>query len=50
MKQITKEELLELIRAYDNYIQDANDGELYSDGWRPVCIEEFYYNDFEEWK
>ena len=50
MKQITKEELIDLIRAYDSYIQYANDRQLYLDGWRPVCIEEFYYNDFEEWK
>lgn len=47
---LNKEELIELIKAYDGYIQDANDGELYSDEWKPVCINEFYENDFEFWK
>lgn len=35
-----------LIDAYDEYIQYANDEDLYSSGWRPVCIEEFLNNEF----
>ena len=50
MKDLTKEELLSLLKAYDGYIQDANDGDLYQDGWKPVCIEEFYHNDYEDWR
>ena len=49
MKDLTKEELLSLLKAYDEYVQDANDGDLYENGWKPVCIEEFYYNDYEDW-
>lgn len=47
---LSRDELIELIKAYNSYIQDANDGELYSDGWKPVCVNEFYDNDFEFWK
>ena len=45
MEDLTKQELLELLKAYDDYIQDANDGDFY-----PVCMSEFYQNDLEFWK
>ena len=44
---LTREELIELIVAYDQYIQDANDENRYQDGWYPVCIEEFYDCEFQ---
>lgn len=47
---LNKKELVELIQAYDEYIQDANDGDRYMDGFYPVCIDEFYMNDLEYWK
>lgn len=50
LNKLNKKELLELLKAYDEYIQDANDGERYSDGFYPVCIKEFYMNDFEYWR
>lgn len=51
LKELSKETLLELTAAYDRYIQNANDENRYIlDGWFPVCIEEFYLNDFEFWK
>ncbi|NGU31157.1 hypothetical protein G6Z34_13790 [Clostridium perfringens] len=50
LNNLNKKELLELIDAYDDYIQYVNDGELYNKGWKPVCIEEFYNDDFEAWK
>lgn len=43
---ISKEELLELVHEYDIYIQDANEKNRYTMGWYPVCINEFYDNDF----
>jgi len=46
LNDLTKEELLDVLEHYDLYIQDANDGELYDEGWRPVCIEEFYMSDY----
>lgn len=45
-----QEDLLELLVAYDKYIQEANDDDKYQNGWRPVCINEFYDNDFEFYK
>ena len=36
------EMLIDLMRQYDKYIQNANDEDLYSTGWRPVCLPEFY--------
>ena len=50
MEDLSKEELLELLAAYDKYIQEANDEDKYSEGWYPVCINEFYDNDFEFYK
>lgn len=45
---LDKEELLELLKEYDEYIQEANDENRYADGWFPVCISEFYDNEYEE--
>lgn len=42
LEELSKEELLDLIDAYDRYIQNANDEDRYPDGWYPVCIHEFY--------
>lgn len=50
LKDLGTKELIDLLTAYDDYIQDANDGDRYSDGFKPVCISEFYMNDFEQWK
>lgn len=47
---LNKEELVNLINIYDKYIQNTNNEDLYREGWYPVCIEEFYKNDFEIWK
>lgn len=50
LNQLNKEELMELLVCYDKYIQVANEDNAYADGWFPVCISEFFMNDFEEWK
>ena len=50
LKELDITELMALLIAYDDYIQDANDGDRYSDGFKPVCVSEFYMNDFEYWK
>jgi hypothetical protein len=47
---ISKEELMELLNEYDKYIQEANDDDRYADGWMPVCINEFYDNEWNEKK
>jgi len=49
LKKMNKEELVALIIAYDNYIQEANDEDTkYSTGWRPVCLMEFNDNEFQQ--
>lgn len=48
LEELDKEELLALISAYDRYIQSANNDNRYADGWYPVCISEFYNNEFQE--
>lgn len=48
IKDLNKDQLIELIEAYDEYIQDANDDDRYREGWYPVCIEEFFENEFQE--
>ena len=50
LKEISKEELIALISEYDSYIQEANEQEKYDTGWKPVCIAEFYGNEFRLWK
>ncbi|AMN31046.1 hypothetical protein [Clostridium perfringens] len=50
LERLSKEELLEVVKEYDRYIQDANEEDLYIEGWKPVCVEEFYNNDFQELK
>lgn len=50
MDELSKEELLKVLKAYDIYIQEANDDNRYIEGWRPVCINEFYNCDYEFYK
>lgn len=51
LEMLNKEELLELLKVYDEYIQNANDENRYTtEGFYPVCIEEFYQNDFMFWR
>jgi len=49
-KDISREELLALLAAYDEYIQDANDEDKFEGGWRPVCLNEFFDNEWEDTK
>ncbi len=44
---LTKGEIIDLLKEYDRYIQDANDENRYSEGWFPVCINEFYDNEYQ---
>lgn len=40
-------EIISLIKEYDKYIQEANEENKYAEGWFPVCISEFYNNEFQ---
>jgi hypothetical protein len=44
---LDKDELAALLFAYDEYIQNANEDDRFSDGWYPVCISEFYDCEFQ---
>lgn len=46
--ELGRSELEYLVELYDTYIESANDGDLYSEGWYPVCINEYLNNDFLE--
>jgi hypothetical protein len=41
------EEFVELVKAYDAYIANANEEDLYVSGWRPVTLMEFYDNEWQ---
>lgn len=45
---LSKEELLDLLSEYDSYIQYANEENSFAEGWRPVCINEFYDCEYQE--
>ncbi len=45
---MTHEEIVELLLHYNRYIQEANNDNLYKTGWRPVCIKEFFDNEYQE--
>lgn len=47
MEDLSREELFSLLTAYNRYIQTANEENRYADGWYPVCISEFYDNEFQ---
>lgn len=44
---LSRDELITLIDAYDEYIQDANEERKYEIGWMPVCVDEFYDCEFQ---
>jgi len=48
MDELSKDELLGLLYAYDKYIQEANKEDRYREGWYPVCIAEFYDNEYQD--
>ena len=45
---ICRTELLALVHAYDKYMEEAREEDKFATGWRPVCIDEFYDNEFME--
>lgn len=49
LMEMKKQELVDLICAYDKYIVDNYD-EMQGGDWVPVCLLEFYNNDYESYK
>lgn len=45
IKNLSKNELLRLLRAYDKYIKEYFDDEAH-EGMIPICLEEFYNNEY----
>lgn len=48
LEQLSKEELVDLLKAYDAYITAAADAGRLTTGWVPVCIAEFYACEYQE--
>lgn len=46
--ELTEREKVECAKAYDKYIQQANEEDKYFDGWKPVCLDEFADNEWKE--
>lgn len=42
------DDLADLLRAYDCYIQSAFEARLPDSGWCPVCVREFAENEYED--
>lgn len=50
-EDLNKEELLDLLKAYESYIVEASNSNAFQTGWTPVCIEEFYTEEYQGlWK
>ena len=45
---LTKEELIDLLKAYDAYISTAADAGRLNTGWVPVCISEFFSGEYQD--
>ncbi len=46
LNELSRDELADLLRAYDCYISTATDAGLLTTGWEPVCLEEFYGSEY----
>lgn len=46
IKELNKKELLDLLKSYDLYIQEFY--EYHDNSQTPVCIAEYYNNDYQE--
>lgn len=48
LNYLSKEQLIDLLIKYNDYIQEANEENHYQEGWFPVSIYEFYENEYKE--
>ncbi len=48
LEHLSKDELIDLLKAYDSYIIAAADSGRLSTGWTPVCISEFYSCEYQD--
>lgn len=46
LNELTKQELIKLMTAYDEYIY--NDGDEWTKDRQPICLSEFYENEYNE--
>jgi hypothetical protein len=49
LNDLPREDLVDLLDAYDRYLEDARQNETFHDGWVPVCVQEFFQSDFKAW-
>ena len=48
LNELSRRKLADVMNEYDKYIQAANESDRYEEGWKPVCIEEFYNNEYQQ--
>lgn len=48
LNQYSKQELIQIIKCYDQYLQDWLDEEYHDEGQEPICIYEFIDNEYQE--
>ena len=46
--ELNRTDFLAVMNEYDRYIQCANKENKYETGWRPVSVNEFYNNEYQE--
>lgn len=44
---MASDDAVKLITEYNKYIQEATEDNRYHEGWYPVSISEFYFNEME---
>ena len=48
LNNYSKQELIQIIKCYDQYLQDWLDDECHDEGQEPICIYEFIDNEYQE--
>ena len=50
LEKMPKVEMIALLVEYDKYLEEAREQEKFADGWIPVCLAEFYDEEFQLFK
>lgn len=47
VNELPKEELIDILAEYDDYLEQAREQDWFHQGWRPVSVAEFYHNEYQ---
>lgn len=47
INDMPKEDVIDLLVEYDNYLERARDEGRFEEGWVPVCLAEFYGAEYQ---